>query len=130
MTNKEKELRRENREYRRYAKDRVLNLKDLRNAFVSIMEQTINDLAKSRMGKVFRFNYEQTIPNPYTAGEVAYMTGVYYNGTETRVLFRDPENGVGTEECNLNRLDYDEQYNIALTLSQDDKLATYTGEWV
>ena len=119
------------REIKQFASNRYQTLYTMRKVYTDLLFQTIEDIFKVHQGESFHFENPEdcVIANPYDRDETAMLTMAYHNGSEVRVRVMNEEGT--TDEFNINRLDNDQLFGLATSLSQSTAMSSLgqRGEW-
>lgn len=116
---------------KREAAGRFAILRETRNAYLLLLEQTITDLLHLHDNEAFYFENPKDlkIVNPYDTDEDYFTQSVFYdNGTVYINCVTADRNK--TDRLPINRLTYDMQYTLAASLAQTTYGGGYRGEWI
>lgn len=116
---------------KREAAARFAILRETRNAYLLLLEQTITDLLRLHENEEFRFENPKDlkIVNPYDTEEDYFIQSVFVHNDTVYVRCITAD-GSKTDKLAINRLSYDTEYALAASLAQTTFAGGYRGEWL
>lgn len=116
---------------KREATARFAILRETRNAYLLLLEQTITDLLRLHENEEFCFENPKDlkIVNPYDT-DVDYFIQSVFEYNRTVYVNCATADGSKTDKLNINRLSYEMEYTLAASLAQTTYGGGYRGEWV